>query len=357
MAELIVEPTQGPRPREGEPFPDMPGALLYCLQVGVTVPSWSTLRGKAPRVSGHAAAVTEAGRVLLFGGLTDGAGSPCTNDLWSCEDGAWSKLAPAGDGPGVRMYPASAIVDSSLYVFGGWDPAAPGSGGSFLDDVYKLDVASLTWERLVQPMPCGPVSRHSACTVGKDVVVVTFRGVTVLDGATGEMREQPTTGEAPVGLSMCAAAPLGESSMLVFGGSTKTQGMSADVHVLDTTSWAWRKLRPEGSAEDGRVPTPRGSSSAAPEGEASCLIFGGAGLGGGGYEGGAGLRAFDETWRVRVDGDVARWECVHEGGDEGAPAPRVAASLSALPSGAFLLQGGWDPKSKDTFDEPHVLSV
>ena len=171
------------------------------------------------------------------------------------------------------------------------------------------------------------------------------------------MREQPTTGEAPVGLSMCAAAPLGDSSMLVFGGSTKAQGMSADVYVLDTARWAWRKLRPEGSAEDGRVPTPRGSSSAAPEGEGSCLIFGGAGLGGGGYEGGAGLRAFDETWRVRVDGDVAQWECVHEGGAEGAPAPRVAASLSALPSGAFLLQGGWDPKSKDTFDEPHVLSL
>ena len=40
------------------------------------------------------------------------------------------------------------------------------------------------------------------------------------------------------------------------------------------------------------------------------------------------------------------------------PAPRVAASLNKLPSGDFLLHGGWTPKGdKETFAESHVLDL
>lgn len=326
--------------------------LFLSATLGFTSPSWtSSLKSDAPQVSGHAASVDGLGRVLLFGGLTGSAGSPCTSAIWAFDDAGWQLLKSRnGDGPGQRMYMASAVHGSALYVVGGWDPGAPGSGGDFKDDVWKLDINDMEWKQL-SPMPCGPVSRHTACTVGDMVVIQTFRGTFVLDPATGETREQPTSGDGPLGLSMCAAAPLGESSMLIFGGSTKTQEMVADVHVLDTSSWTWRKLV---ASKDGRAPTPRASSCACAADGTSCLVFGGAGISGG-YDGGAGLVAFDETWRVRVDGDEAIWDVVDTAGE--IPTARVAASLNALPSGKFLLQGGWNPSSKETFTTPFFLDT
>ena len=331
-------------------------ASLLLLSSGFTVPAWSTsIATHAPRVSGHTTSVNADGRVLLFGGLTGSAGSPCTTDLWSFGlDGVWSKVDTVG-GPGPRMYAASAFVEQSFYVFGGWDPEAPGSGGTSKDEVWRFDMGSKEWIAMM-PMPCGPVSRHTACTLSDGTVIVhTFRGVLVLDQASGTLSEESTSGEEPEGLSMCAASPLGDSSMLLFGGSTKTQGMSADAYVLDTISWTWRKLRPDG--DGGPVPTPRASACAAPIDAHSCLIHGGAGLGSGGYEGGAGLTGFDETWCVRVEGDAAIWtELDMSAGDEAPPPARVAASLNALSANrGFLLQGGWNPASGETYDGPSLL--
>ena len=326
---------------------------LYTISVQSFTPShlgstWSNV-AIGPKVSGQATAVDQTGRVLAFGGLTDGAGSPCTSDVWAYKSSTWSKLDATG-GPGPRMYAASAILDNSLYCFGGWDPEAPGTGGTFKDEAWKLDLATNDWSML-EPLPCGAVSRHTACTVGDKVIVHTFRGVTVYD--KDGMREQPTTGDSPDGLSMCTATALGDDAMLLIFGSTKQQGMSSDAYVLDTTSWAWKKLKNTG--EEG-VPSARASSAAAPIDGTSCLVFGGAGLGGGGYEGGAGLTAFDETWKLTVNGDDAIWEKLVI---DGPPKPRVAASLSALPgsNGEFLLHGGWTPSTKETYDESAMLKL
>ena len=332
----------------------MSAAVIHMLTMGYALPSWSS-HVSGPRVSGQATAVTESGRMLLYGGLTGSAGSPCTDTLWSHDGDAWHKVETQGEAPGPCMYAAAAAVGEDFYLVGGWDPQAPGSGGTFLSSAYKL-VDGQTWERL-DDLPVGPVSRHTACAVGNLVIVHTFRGIVLLDPDTGKFREQATSGEAPDGLSMCAASPLGDGhSMLLFGGSTKTQQMSADAYVLDTTTWAWRKLKAEG-ADGAAVPTPRASSCAAPAGDGkSCIVYGGAGLGGGGYEGGRGLCATDETWRVHVAGDTATWELVDAEGAK--PPPRVAASLNALKTpGKFVLQGGWDPASKETFEATSVLAL
>ena len=77
---------------------------LLLITSGFTVPSWSTsIATQAPRVSGHTTSVNTNGRVLLFGGLTGSAGSPCTTDLWSFGvDSLWCKVETVG-GPGPRM--------------------------------------------------------------------------------------------------------------------------------------------------------------------------------------------------------------------------------------------------------------
>lgn len=191
-----------------------------------------------------------------------------------------------------------------MLLVGGWNPGDPGSGGIFLDSVYLFDLKDLSSQEMA-PVPGGPVSRHAACTVGNRVVVITFRGVLVWDGEGDSLREQPTTGEGPEGLSMwmagtlarnsgevrtddaaghflrCAVTALGGSELLVFGGSTREQRMSSDAFVLDTESWAWRKLK---VAPGSAAPTPRASSCAAPVDADRCVVFGGAGLGGDGYD-------------------------------------------------------------------------
>jgi len=322
--------------------------LNVVLTSGFHLPTWSTT-ATGPRVSGHAAATDSDGRVLAFGGLTDGAGSPCTDEMWAY-DGTWTQLKTS-IGPGKLMYAASAVLNGAFYLFGGWDPEAPGTGGSFKDESWKLDLASMQWTKL-DALPCGPVSRHTAVTVGDKIIVQNFRSTVVCDGSS--VSEQPTTGESPVGFSMCAASALGEHEMLIFGGATKSQGMTSDAFVLDTRTWEWRKLRPTGSEAPTTAPTPRGSACATAIDASTCVVFGGAGLGGGGYAGGAGLTPFDETWQLRVDGDAAEWTPLELGS---APEARVAASLNKLPSGELLLHGGWTPTTKETFAESHVLKL
>ena len=74
---------------------------LYTISVQSFTPShlgstWSNV-AIGPKVSGQATAVDKSGRVLAFGGLTDGAGSPCTSDVWAYKSSTWSKLDATGD--------------------------------------------------------------------------------------------------------------------------------------------------------------------------------------------------------------------------------------------------------------------
>lgn len=37
------------------------------------------------------------------------------------------------------------VVGGHVWLVGGWDPAAPGSGGDILSDVWRLDLATWAW--------------------------------------------------------------------------------------------------------------------------------------------------------------------------------------------------------------------
>jgi N-acetylneuraminic acid mutarotase len=288
------------------------------------------------------------------------------------------------------MYAATAILGDALYVIGGWDPEAPGTGGTFKDEVWRLNLDTNEWQEL-NAMPGGPASRHTAVTVGDQIVVQTYKGTLVLKD--GVMREQPTTGDSPVGFSMASAVALDDHTMLHIFGSTREQGMTADVYSLDTRTWTWTKLS---AFRYGDVPGPRASAAAAKLDDNSVLVFGGAGLGGD-YDGGKGLRAFDEMYKLTVRNSAenepeknamdlasdffkgtskestpakqgagapehALWEKVEA---DPRPAPRVAASLTPLQAGPgsrkgkprFLLQGGWNPKTGETYSEPAVFDM
>lgn len=314
--------------------------------------SWSPLTtvGKAPRVSGQAAAGINENEILLFGGLTGAAGSPTTNDLWhfDCNKDAWTQLLSEDEDesshPRVRMYAACATIGAKFYIFGGWDPGAPGSGGEFLDDIWEYDWTAKTWTKQEAKLPF-PVSRHAAVSVGEDMAIIhTFKGV--LTFKDGVLSEQPTKGDVPDSLSMCAMAAIGDTVML-FGGADKKQHMSSELYVLDTTNWTWTKLQLQDSG-----PVAMASASMAPLSEDQCIVFGGAGLAPTGYEGGYGLMPSEDTWICTLKGKIVDWKQIE---CDKSPDGRMAASLNRLGDGRFLLQGGYDSVTKATFEEPWVL--
>ena len=318
--------------------------LLLLLPL-TTTSAWQHAGTAGPKISGAATGVTACGKLLLFGGLDENR--VASGDCWVFDGGSWAKVATTGGGPGPRMYASGNVQRTGsreeFVVAGGWDPEAAGSGGSFKDDVWALDVATMAWMR-EDPLPCGPVSRHGSVAVADRSYVHTFREDHVLRrDACGVLKAHRTSGDAPNGMSMCAMAPLGDSGRLVvFGGSSKDQGFSGETRLLDTRTYEWTKLSCAG-------PSPRGSCAAAALDGSRVLVFGGAGVGPAGYDGGKGLVATDETWVLTVDdaADAAKWTKVDA---PHAPPPRVAASLEALP-GRLVLCGGWDPATGSTFDD------
>jgi len=190
-------------------------------------------------------------------------------------------------------------------------------------------------------------SRHSACALDdrRTVVILTHKGTLVFDGE-GFVAPQ-TSGCAPEGLSMCTCAAVGRD-VLVFGGATRRQEMSADVFALDTTTWRWRKLRSVGTP-----PSPRASACGCACADGATLaVYGGGGIRTE-YAGGKGLRAFDDLYTLKVRGDVAEWRRVAEACTG---QPRVAASLD-LVDDVPVLHGGWDPASTATFETTHTLAL
>ncbi|KAL3923317.1 MAG: hypothetical protein SGARI_006246 [Bacillariaceae sp.] len=257
------------------------------------------------------------------------------------------------------MYSAAGILGDKLYLFGGWDPGAPGSGGEFLNDIWQLDLVTKEFTKLAIELPF-PVSRHAACVVGDMIIIHTYQGILVFReaGDKGSITAQETSGDAPDGLSMCAQVALGESGVLMFGGSTKTQQLSDSAYYLDTDSWKWTLLTNVGDA----TPSPRASPCAAAVHDSAnqAVVFGGASISSDGYEGGKGLTPLSDTWLVTVDKTAGTAEWKQVAMSDVGPEARLAASLTCVYGEGgkrLLLQGGYDSTSKETFGEPWVLSI
>ncbi len=296
--------------------------------------AWTLTNMGGPEISGHSTAVVNK-NLYLFGGLLGSAGSDVSNRFWKY-NGIWQEMNST---PSKRMYAAAAELDDNFYVFGGWDPGEKGSGGTFKDDVWKFDTIKNEWTEL-DTMP-DPVSRHCACRVGSKIVVSTFRNTLVYENDT--LKEQPTTGESPNGLSMCTCTALGDE-FIVFGGATKTQDMTNDVFVLNSKTWEWRKQSSEGD-----IPTARASSAACVLNTTTCLVYGGGGINSA-YKVGKGLYGFNDLYALRIDDDRAIWTKLKESTNGG----RVASSLD-LVNNVAVLHGGWNPQTKETYESTHAI--
>jgi hypothetical protein len=120
--------------------------------------------------------------MVVFGGRDSPSASPSDSSLWSLnftsstlDSAAWEKLSAVGPGPRFHHalgYDAIGLADTA-FVFGGEAP-----GGANLNDLWRLNVNSLTWDKITYlgGSPPSVRSRHSATLQGGSRQLFVFGG-------------------------------------------------------------------------------------------------------------------------------------------------------------------------------------
>ncbi|CAB9505940.1 only protein 42 [Seminavis robusta] len=340
----------------------------------------------SPRRSGHTAftTTTPSSTAFVFGGYIeedpakegDMPFRDVRNDLWKWKDGAWQLQSPSGDIPGPRLATATACDNDNnkAYLFGGWDPQTPGTGGIILDTVHCLDLDSLEWNQLACTLPDGPTSRHVAVTLNQQnkILLHTFRcidHVWIFDPNTQEFTQQATTGTSPGSLGLHTATMLDDTTLLVWGGATKDGSMTNRAFLLDTETWNWTPI----AIMEEECPSARAGACLGTYSSTCAILFGGA------ETTPTGLNPKGDVWALHIipqqednnnknsDNTEGRWEKLLEekssSDDDACPEPRNAATLTpAVATGSaddcqeFLMTGGWAP-FRQTWDDVFVLRL
>jgi Kelch motif/Galactose oxidase, central domain len=324
----------------------------------------------SPRRSGHTA-FTDGTSAFVFGGYMEQDPAKegdmffreVCNDLWRWNTEAFVREHEMkGDIPGPRLATATACVNDKAYLFGGWDPQVPGTGGIILDTVHCLDLKTMQWSRVCS-LPDGPTSRHVAVALGDDRILIhNFRctdHVWIFDPATRDFTKQPTTGATPGSLGLHTATMLDDKNLLIWGGAAKDGNMSNRSYRLNLETWEWTLIQVEKDCPSARAGACLGTYNA------NCaILFGGA------ETTDKGLNPKGDVWALHLNGDSdkGRWEklleerSVEADDDASKPGPRNAATLTPMASAndenyrQFLMTGGWAPFRK-TWDDVFVLRL
>ncbi|MEW5304715.1 MAG: hypothetical protein WDW36_007307 [Sanguina aurantia] len=186
-----------------------------------------------------------------------------TDDMYvfSKAQGQWEQLKHGHKGmptPRARLSSQLVCVGDHLYLIAGWDPAAFGSGGDVLSDMWRYNLRTNTWSQLdPQGGQClGAISRFQAVAVGALVYIHSHRSlcdIHVLDtgmeppvlhklAVTGDGAASP----GPPSRGLHSVVAMG-GRLLLFGGAPKEGPMMDDLWSLDLASLRWARLSPTGA--------------------------------------------------------------------------------------------------------------
>jgi hypothetical protein len=170
----------------------------------------------------------------------------------------WASPQRYGIPPSPRNGHSMVLIGMHLFIFAGGDEST-----SF-NDVHTLHVGSMTWDKpVVHGTLPSPRSRHSATAVGNNMVV--FGGVgggnelhiLEVDNVTWYV---PKVGGEPPLPRFGHSATLVESRLdqsrkiYLFGGHDGRRSLS-DLHIFDTESMNWSKVRMPNSSTPVGAPT------------------------------------------------------------------------------------------------------
>eukprot|EP00003_Mantamonas_plastica_P014630 TRINITY_DN2531_c0_g1_i1.p1 TRINITY_DN2531_c0_g1~~TRINITY_DN2531_c0_g1_i1.p1 ORF type:complete len:478 (+),score=194.78 TRINITY_DN2531_c0_g1_i1:556-1989(+) len=158
----------------------------------------------------------------------------------------WARTRTTGYNPPPLIDHTTTEVDGALFVFGG----RRGEDDLLTNTVFRLDLESLTWDRLES---CGdvppPVAEHAAVAIGSSIYV--FGGidengatakVSVLNTKDMSWADVETTGNWPSPRFGHTATLSTDGKTIVFiGGKDASKDVVNDVYFLDTDKNNWTK--------------------------------------------------------------------------------------------------------------------
>jgi len=233
------------------------------LEFDPTLKAWTPVanaQNVPPARSEHTMNAIKGGPVVLFGGWDD---RKILGDTWVM---TWVKDAPptwveatnpAVPGPCPRRGHATAVLGDKVYLFGGFD------GEKRLDDIWVFDISTRTW----LPLRCtgnAPTARDatSLCAVPPSNSLIVFGGystaklddVYILDVGSltwSRFHRDKTTPSPRCGHSMVYVAFL--NCVWLFGGSDESGGNPDGVLSFNVAEGTWSAAVLEGEHVEGRT--------------------------------------------------------------------------------------------------------
>ncbi|MCB0190523.1 MAG: hypothetical protein KDJ65_01120 [Anaerolineae bacterium] len=304
----------------------------YSGELGVV--AWQQLNpanaGPGPRYE-HAMEYNAAtNQIFIFGGRD---GSQIYNDTWAFDmnTASWRQLAVNSPTAPPARFSTVMIIDEAgqnLYVATGHT-----QGGQNYNDVWRLNLASETWED-VTPAGPAPDPRYGGPggNLSDDLVVTHGFGTTRYDDtwrfdtATNQWQNITPPGQVPLQRCLFAATAALGNSLVVHGGCATPFGdcFLDDAWVLNTDTNTWREItsdvKPVGRQYHTLVP------AISSQGDLRAIMFGGQD---------ASLAPRNDAWIL----DVAsgNWVLV---GPQGAPPARYNHGAVWIPGYGMILYGG-----------------
>mmetsp|Transcript_22258 Transcript_22258/g.71653 ORF Transcript_22258/g.71653 Transcript_22258/m.71653 type:complete len:457 (+) Transcript_22258:2-1372(+) len=201
--------------------------------------------GTCPALKNHAA-VAHGTDIIVFGGFNSRSNNNVVN-VFDTVTLTWRGPLPcSGAVPPARNGHAMVIVDSNLFVIGGWCGVGPRAAA----DVYMLNLVTREWK---QPpirgsiCPCNMHSANYVPEVGKIIVVrggdgeLYLSDVHTLDPVTMVWSRVTTEGRSPPPRANHGATTVG-SQVFVFGGWNGSERLN-DLWAFNPITSHWAEIR------------------------------------------------------------------------------------------------------------------
>ncbi len=224
--------------------PDFTGEVALAQWVSVQ----ATNDGPGARYE-HAIQYSPAtNQVFVFGGRD---GSQIFNDVWvlDMKTFAWKQLAiNSTTKPPARFSTVMTVDDAgeNLYVATGHT-----QGGGNFSDIWRLNLATETWEELTATAGPGPEARYGGPggSLGSNLILTHGFGSTRYDDtwrfntASGQWENITPSGAVPLRRCLFAATP-SNANLVIHGGCASGYGdcFLDDTWILDSTANAWREV-------------------------------------------------------------------------------------------------------------------
>lgn len=287
--------------------------------------------GPGPRYE-HAMEYSPANnQIYLFGGRD---GSRIYNDIWALDINTltWRQLAVNSPTAPPARFSTVMIVDQNaenLYIATGHT-----QGNQNLGDVWRLNLSTETWEDLTATAGPGPVARYGGPggNFGDNLVLTHGFGTTRYDDTwrfnttTDQWENITPPGQVPLKRCLFAATAAAGTSLIIHGGCAAPFGdcFLDDTWILDVPNNTWRQVTSDVKPVGRQYHTIVPAISS--QGLVKVILFGGQD---------ASRTARNDTWILDVDSGA--WTLVDP---QGAPSARYNHAAVWIPGYGMVIYGG-----------------